>query len=275
MKHFLIIACVAVAATTFAYDLTDSPLRAEVLELLKESGGIRSRIMALPAEKNKAMLDYVRLQQSRDVAKDFDYQSVLLCLGDEATYQDLLKKKDFGSLQDTLDPHAFELIAPEMFGDLTPRGPRIYSYSTYARSAIVHMLWQMPEVPPRIKAWLETFRDTDLSNEESQQIFRDWWTANEDAWRRRNFAVLKAGPDMSHRNIPKRRAAKRAEEAAAAAAAGTSATTPAQQTAAPAVQPLFAEPSKTSWVRVAALGALILSFVLGIGAWRAAHKGRR
>jgi len=75
MKALLIMVCVAFAYPGVAYDLTDSPLRSEVLELLQSNGGIRSRIFAMPAEKKRAMLEYVRLQQSRDVAKDFPPRS--------------------------------------------------------------------------------------------------------------------------------------------------------------------------------------------------------
>jgi hypothetical protein len=198
----VIIAAVVLTPIAFAYELTESPLRSEVLDLLVADTSIRSKVYAMPAEKKRAMLEYVHLQKARDVQKDYNFFWLLLFLHDEATYQELAKKKDYSMLQDTLDPHALELIAPGMFANDQPVSEHVFPRSVLAEQAMIGMLLEMPEVPMRIKNWIRHFGDTDVDWVEHRQLFRDWWTKNEAAWRRRDFTALEPGPDMSHRRRP-------------------------------------------------------------------------
>lgn len=268
MKTLPIVACMAVAFSAVAYDLTEDPLREEAFNLISADGSIRARIAAMSAEKKRAMLEYVRLQYTRDKDKSFELSRILLFLGDEATYQEMLQKNDYGSLQATLDPHIFELIAPIMFRSDKNflRQEFVFPPSIRARNAIVWMLWQMPEVPKSIKDWND-WSSLSISESEMQQIFRDWWTANEAAWRRRDFAALKPGRDMSHRNIYKMREDVLAREAAAAALNAT--TTPQSK---PSPQPTSAftlpSPATDSTQRRPKLGIVLLVLVaIGISLW--------
>lgn len=280
MKALFIIACTAVAAQTIAYDLSESPLRSEVFALITADGGIRSKIAAMPAEKRNAMRDYVRLQYARDEDKSYELARILLCLGDEAIYQEILKKRDYGALQDTLDPHAFELIAPEMSRDDPPRwnamGIPIYPDSALAQQAIGTMLRRMPESPQQVKAWMDTFVNADVSQQELQQIFRSWWTTNEAAWRRRDFTALKAGPDMSHRNIPKMRAEKRANEAGTAIeGASLPVRRPIQPAPSATVPSQNSEPFGIPWLHFALVGTLVLCVAFGIREWLHTRNARK
>ena len=61
----------------------------------------------------------------------------------------------------------------------------------------------MPQVPAHAKNWVDRFDFAVVSRREVQRIFCDWWIENADAWRRRDFAAIKGGPNMSHRHYSK------------------------------------------------------------------------
>ena len=79
--------------------------------------------------------------------------------------------------------------------DGVPRQP----HAELALDCVSNILRLMPQVPAHAKNWIDTFTGTVVRGREVQRIFCNWWIENADAWRRRDFAALKSGPDMSHR----------------------------------------------------------------------------
>lgn len=202
----LIASCCEVAGEI---NFTESPLRDEAVRIVNLSPEeAYSEAQKMAPDRRKELIEYLGNEKRRDIAGNrWRYERIQVGLGDEDMLQEYVRRSEFGTLRYIPNPHILELAAAEMFQDDhrwalvngVPRQP----HSELALDCVSNILRIMPQVPAHAKNWVDTFRYTEVSRREVQRIFCNWWIENADAWRRRDFAALKSGPDMSHRHYSK------------------------------------------------------------------------
>jgi len=217
MKALLVFVVIAICNEAVGLrDFTNGPMKAEALRILNLSPeGAYSEAQKMSSRTREELLDYLKNEMRMDMdsgqnGPNFDrwhYEGALIGLGDEDMMKEHVRRAEFGILRFIPNPHILELAGPEMFrADLrwvSVKGVPRQSHAARAMSCVNNQLRLMPQVPAHVKNWLDTFSSLILSPREGQRIYCDWWIENADAWRRRDFAALKSGPDMSHRHYSK------------------------------------------------------------------------
>ena len=202
----LIASCCEVAGQM---SFTESPLRDEAVRIVILSPEeAYSEAQKMAPDRRKELIEYLGNEKRRDIDQNrWRYEGIQLGLGDEDMLKEYIRRSEFGTLRYIPNPHILELAAQEMFQDdhrwvLVDGVPR-QPHTELALDCVSNILRIMPQVPAHAKNWVDTFNFTVVSRHEVQRIFCNWWIENADAWRRRDFAALKSGPDMSHRQYSK------------------------------------------------------------------------
>jgi len=184
-------------------------MRDEALRILDlSSEGAYAEAQKMAPNRRKELIEYLGNEKRRDIAENhWRYERIQVGLGDEDMLEEYIRRSEFGTLRYIPSPHILELAAPEMFRTdlrwVSVDGLPRELHAELAIGCVGNILRLMPQVPAHAKNWIDTFTGTVVSRREVQRIFCNWWIENADAWRRRDFAALKSGPDMSHRQYGK------------------------------------------------------------------------
>jgi len=180
-------------------ELTESPLKEDANRLIGK-GVLRlyPEIRKMSAAKRIAFASYLRQEAAKDPEIRDSVNHILLVLGDEAAMQQFGREHKWRSLADTKNPRAVEIIAAGLMTNDDNPAYETPSHDAASQLAVVLLNW--PEIPPEVSGWIMKFRGWIMNARDDRQLMREWWVANEAAWRRRDFAALKPGRDLVGRD---------------------------------------------------------------------------
>jgi len=151
-----------------------------------------------PTER-EAVRKWAKINYPKDHAYSILHRGVLVELDDE----DTLKREIAGFVAgnhemylvfaDANNPHIIEMFIPFLFKDEAITNQRPLPMWWTAMLLIVYILRDASQFSPEVHAWA---RDVNCYSRkmESQTLVRQWWLANRDAFRKKDYAAVKPGP---------------------------------------------------------------------------------
>lgn len=198
MRLTALICLIVFVAVCFG-ELSDGPSREDANRLLgKGPATLYPEIQKMDQTRRIAFASYLRQEAAKDPEIRRNVDNILLFLGDETTMQKFAQANQWWMLAETKNSHAVDLIAAGLMANDDLPGAETPSY--YAAQQLEVILLNWPEIPSEVSAWIKRFHGWWMNSRDSRELLREWWVANEAAWRRRDFAALKPGRDLVGRD---------------------------------------------------------------------------
>ena len=192
---FIALVLIGVVQTSSA-ELTETRKNL-LLELVNKDSRYDCKYLS-KEEKEFLKLRFHEINKRNNNPKACDYQ--LLQVGDEATIERYIKEfakigwAYRGAPEYSGQARFIEVYAPTMFRE----EPFVYSESdtpgpplSYAITySIVRLLRESPQLRPEVRHWALALSDNENDLPKNRTILRQWWRANEQHFRERNYEAV-------------------------------------------------------------------------------------